>query len=160
LDSGSQEPLEPGTMEVDMSDPLGRVWTVQRLVYYSSEVLHEAKTRYLEVHKLLYAVLVASRKLCHDFQAHKISVVSSYPLRVVLHNPNATSNIAKWAAKLVEFEPDFIAHHAVKSQVLANFVVDWTPPPCHPGGPDVGEPKLRAPVFTGSHWTLFFDGSS
>jgi hypothetical protein len=45
-------------------------------MYYVSEVLHEAKTRYLEVNKLLYAVLIASKKLCHYFQAHKISVVS------------------------------------------------------------------------------------
>jgi hypothetical protein len=35
---------------------------VQRLVYFISEVLHEAKTRYLEVHKVLYVVLIASRK--------------------------------------------------------------------------------------------------
>jgi hypothetical protein len=67
-------------------------------MYYISEVLHEAKTRYLEVHKPLYAVSIASRKLRHYFQTHKISVVSSYPLRVVLHNPNAIGNIAKWAA--------------------------------------------------------------
>jgi hypothetical protein len=32
-------------------------------VYYISEVLHEVKTWYLEIHKLLYAVFVASRKL-------------------------------------------------------------------------------------------------
>jgi hypothetical protein len=43
------------------SPPPGRVWTVQRPVYYISEVLHDAKMRYLEVHKLLYAVLIASR---------------------------------------------------------------------------------------------------
>jgi hypothetical protein len=42
----------------------------------------------------------------------------------MLHNPNATDNIAMWAAKLAEFELDFIPHHAIKSQVLANFVVD------------------------------------
>jgi hypothetical protein len=47
--------------------PFGRARTVQRPVYYISEVLHEAKTRYLEVHKLLYTVLIASRKLCHYF---------------------------------------------------------------------------------------------
>jgi hypothetical protein len=46
----------------------------------------------------------------------------------VLHNPNATGNIAKWAAELAEFELDFILRHAVKSQVLADFIVDWTPP--------------------------------
>jgi hypothetical protein len=44
-------------------------------VYYISKVLHEAKIRYLKVHKLLYAVIIASRKLRHYFQAHKISVV-------------------------------------------------------------------------------------
>jgi hypothetical protein len=53
----------PAPMEMDAPDPSGRVRTVQRPVYYISEVLHEAKTRYLEVHKLLYAVLIASRKL-------------------------------------------------------------------------------------------------
>jgi hypothetical protein len=36
-------------------------------VYFISEVLYETKTRYLEVHKLLYAVLITSRKICHYF---------------------------------------------------------------------------------------------
>jgi hypothetical protein len=61
-------------------------------------------------------------------------VVTSYPLKVVLHNPNATRNIAKWAAELTEFELDFFPHHAIKSQALADFVSDWTPPPCNPRG--------------------------
>jgi hypothetical protein len=93
-------------------------------VYYISEILHDAKMRYLEVHKLLYAVLITSKKLHHYFQAHKISVMSSYPPRVVLHNLNVTGNIAKWATKLAKFELDFVSHHAVKSQVLADFIVD------------------------------------
>jgi hypothetical protein len=105
----------------------------------------------LEVHKLLYAILIASRKLRHYFEAHKISVVTSYPLKVVLHNPNATGNIAKWAAELDEFQIDFIPHHAVKSQVLADFVVEWTSPPCHLGGPNDSDLEPRAPVFTEPH---------
>jgi hypothetical protein len=84
-------------------------------VYYISEVLHEAKIRYLEVHKSLYVVLIASRKLRHYFQAHRMSVMSSYPLRVVLHNPNAIGNITKWAAELAEFELDLASRHAIKS---------------------------------------------
>jgi hypothetical protein len=111
-------------MEIDPPDPSGRVWTIQRPVYYISEVLHHAKTRYLEVHKLLYAVLIASRKLRHYFQAHKILVVTSYLLKAMLHNPNATGNIAKWATELAEFELDFLLPHAVKSQVLADFLAD------------------------------------
>jgi hypothetical protein len=45
------------------------------------------------MHKLLYAVLVASRRLRHYFQAHRVVVVTSFPLRAILHNlmPQATS---------------------------------------------------------------------
>jgi ribonuclease HI len=86
--------------------------------------------------------------------------VTSYPLRAILRNPNATSNIAKWAAELAEFELDFVPHHAVKSQVLADFIVDWTPSASPLGGPDDSEPEPRAPVFTEPHWILFLDGSS
>jgi hypothetical protein len=129
-------------------------------VYYFNEVLHDTNTRYLKVHKLLYAVLIASRKLCHYFQAHKISVVTSYPLRVVLHNTNAIGNIAKWAAELVEFELDFITRHAIKSQVLTNFVTDWTPPPSLPREPDGSTLEPPALVFTSPHRILFFDSSS
>jgi hypothetical protein len=93
----------PESQEPEDSGPAARVRTIQRPVYYVSEVLHEAKTRYLETHKLLYVVLVVSRKLRHYFQAHRIVVVTSFPLRAILHNSNATGNIAKWAAELAEF---------------------------------------------------------
>jgi hypothetical protein len=65
------------------------------------------KARYLKMHKLIYDVLVASRKLRHYFQAHRVMVVTSFPLRAILHNSNATGNIAKWAAEFVEFQLDF-----------------------------------------------------
>jgi hypothetical protein len=45
----------------------GKVKTIQKPVYYVSEVLHEAKARYPETHTLLYAILVVSRKLHHYF---------------------------------------------------------------------------------------------
>jgi hypothetical protein len=50
----------------------GKVKTIQKPVYYVSEVLHEAKARYPETHKLLYAILIASRK----------STISSRPTRL------------------------------------------------------------------------------
>jgi hypothetical protein len=101
----------------EVEDPGPNTWvrTIQKLVYYVSKVLHEAKARYHEMHKLLYVVLVASRKLRHYFQAHRVVVVISFPLRAILHNSNATGNIAKWATELAEFQLDFRPRHAVKS---------------------------------------------
>jgi hypothetical protein len=64
------------------------------------------------------------------------------------------------AVELADFELDFVLHHVVKSQVLADFIVNWTPSVSPPGGPDDGEPEPRASIFTRPHWTLFFDGSS
>jgi hypothetical protein len=91
-------------------------------------------------------------------------VVTSFPLRAILHNSNATSNIAKWAAELAEFQLDFQPCHAIKSQVLANFIVEWTPPPCALEGsnpdPSPTPAGREGPVFTEPHWTLFFDGSA
>jgi hypothetical protein len=98
------------------------------------------------MHKLLYAILIASRKLRHYFPAHKIVVVTSYPLRAILHNSNATGNIAKWAAELAGFQLDFQPRHAIKSQILADFIAEWTPAPSVPGGPDHGsDPHVWKP---------------
>jgi hypothetical protein len=89
-------------------------------------------------------------------------VVTSFPLRAILHNSSATCNISKWAAELTEFQPDFQPRHTVKSQALADFIVEWTPPPSAPRGPDPDSDPTpvepRGPVFTEPHWTLFFDG--
>jgi hypothetical protein len=136
----TQEGQEP-----EGSGPATEVRTIQKPVYYVSKVLHEAKARYLETHKHLYVVLVASRKLRHYFQAHRVVVVTSFPLRAILHNSNATGNIAKWATELAEFQLDFQPRHTVKSQVLADFIVEWTPPPSAPGGVPIRTPHLRSP---------------
>jgi hypothetical protein len=48
-------------------------------------------------------------------------------------NKEASTQIIKWAAELLECIVDFERRSAIKSQVLADFVVDWTSPTHNPG---------------------------
>jgi hypothetical protein len=57
----------------------GHALPVQRPVYFISEVLSETKIRYLQIQKLLYAVILMRRKLRHYFESHPVTVVSSFP---------------------------------------------------------------------------------
>ena len=57
-------------------EEVGHTYKVQRPVYFISEVLNESKTHYPQVQKLLYAILITSRKLRHYFEYYKIIVVT------------------------------------------------------------------------------------
>jgi len=73
----------------------GHALPVQRPVYFVSEVLSEIKTRYPQIQKLLYTVILARRKLRHYFEAHPVTMVSSFPLGEIVHNREVTGRIAK-----------------------------------------------------------------
>ena len=64
----------------------GHAYGVQRPVYFISEVLSESKVLYPLIQKLLYAILITSRKLHHYFDEYKISVITDFPLGDILHN--------------------------------------------------------------------------
>jgi hypothetical protein len=70
-------------------------------VYFISEVLSLSKKNYTELEKVLYVVLMASRKLRHYFQAYHIIVPSSQSLKDIMRNREATGRIRKWAAELM-----------------------------------------------------------
>jgi hypothetical protein len=80
----------------------------QAPIYFVSEVLSLSKKNYTELEKVLYAVLMASRKLRHYFQAYNIIVPSSQPLKDIMRNREATGRVGKWAAELNEFCIDYV----------------------------------------------------
>jgi ribonuclease HI len=125
----------------------GHTLPVQRPVYYIREVLFETKAWYPQIQKLLYTVVLSQRKLRHYFEAHPVTVVSSFPLGEIIRNPDATGSIAKWSVELMGETLAYAPHKAVKSQILADFVAEWT------------DTQLSPLQIQAECWTLYFDGS-
>jgi ribonuclease HI len=125
----------------------GHAYPVQRQVYFVSEVLSESKSRYQPVQKLLYAVLITSRKLRHYFQDYSIAVITDYPLGDIPRNQDATGRISKWAVELGTLNIDFKPRTAIKSQALVDFMAEWQ------------ENQPPTPTERPEHWVMYFDGS-
>jgi hypothetical protein len=125
----------------------GHALPVQRPVCYISEVLSETKARYPQIQKLLYAVVLALRKLRHYFEAHPVMVVSSFPLGEIIRNPDAAGRIAKWSVELMGETLAYAPRKVIKSQILADFVIEWT------------DTQLSPPQIQAESWILYFDGS-
>jgi ribonuclease HI len=121
--------------------------TRQCPVYYVSEVLTTSKCNMTELEKIAYAVVMVSRKLRHYFEAFKVRVTSDRGLGELFRNPEASVRIAKWAAELSGYHITFEPRTAIKSQVLADFIVDWTGPITQP---DTSAEKV---------WTIHYDGA-
>jgi hypothetical protein len=102
--------------------------TRQCPVYYMSEVLTASKCNMTELEKISYAVVMASHKLRHYFEAFKVRVTSDRGLGELFRNPEASVRIAKWAAELYGYHITFELRTSIKSQVLVDFIVDWTGP--------------------------------
>jgi hypothetical protein len=78
----------------------------------------------IELEKIAYAVILASCKLRHYFEAYRVRVTTDRGLGDLFRNPKASARIAKWAAELSEYNVTFEPRTAIKSQVLADFIVD------------------------------------
>ena len=88
-----------------------------------------------------------SRKLRHYFEMYQVAVVTEYPLGHILHNKEANDHIIKWVVELGTYSIDFRGRLTIKSQVLADFIAEWT--------------DMQAPVSADrpKHWAMYFDGS-
>ena len=52
-------------------------------MYYISKSLQEAEVRYLHLEKAILAIIHATKKLLHYFQAHTVVVLIQLPLQAL-----------------------------------------------------------------------------
>jgi hypothetical protein len=97
-------------------------------VYFISEVLTGSKKFYSEMAKICYVVIMSARKLRYYFGAHTVKVLTNQPLGNIFSNRHSSESISKWAMVLSEHVINFEKCTTIKSQVLADFVVEWIEP--------------------------------
>ncbi|KAM1472438.1 hypothetical protein ACFX2I_028690 [Malus domestica] len=101
---------------------------VERPVYYSSNALQDAETRYSNIEKLALALVMSARKLRPYFQAHSIIMLTNPPLRQILQSPDTSGRMIKWVITLGEFDISYQPKPAEKGQAVADFIADFTYP--------------------------------
>jgi hypothetical protein len=74
-------------------------------------------------------------------------VPSSFPLGEIIRNRDANSRIVKWSVELGQFEIEFCPRQAIKSQILTDFVSEWT------------EIQMPPSKEQPEHWIMYFDGA-
>ncbi|XP_030958546.1 uncharacterized protein LOC115980437 [Quercus lobata] len=100
----------------------------QRPVYYVSKSLHEAEIRYLPLEKAVLAIVQATRKLPHYFQAHIVVILTQLPLGSIFRSADYMGRIAKWGTILGAFDIRYMPRTAVKGQVLVDLLAEFAEP--------------------------------
>ena len=103
--------------------------SIQRPVYYVSKLLNETEVRYLPLKKAILAMVHATRKFPHYFQAHTVVVLTQLPLKLILRSADYTGRIAKWGTFLGAFDIKYMPRTSTKGQVLADLVAEFAK--CH-----------------------------
>ena len=117
--------------------------------------------RYLPLEKAILAIVHATRKLPHYFQAHTVIVLTQLPLRAVLRSADYTGRIAMWSALLRAFDIKYMLRSSIKGQVLADLVAEFAKPSVE----TITEQKDRDGKSVGTisaggtlHWKVYVDG--
>lgn len=85
-------------------------------------------------------MLVTAQKLRPYFQSHY-----QFPVKQILRKPDLARRMMTWAVELSKYNITFVSRGAIKSKVLADFLVEFN------------TPLEVSSLFL---WTLSIDGSS
>ena len=76
--------------------------------------------------KLILALVTTYRKLRPYFQAHIVEVPTEYRMKQILHKQETSGRLIKWAIELSEFDIRYKPRTAIKGQILADFIMEFS----------------------------------
>ena len=76
--------------------------------------------------KLVLALVTTARRLRPYFQDHTIEIPTEHPMKQILHKPETSGRLVKYAIELSEFDIRYKLKTAIKGQVLAYFIMEFT----------------------------------
>ncbi|XP_074561342.1 uncharacterized protein LOC141817608 [Curcuma longa] len=116
--------------------------TVQHPIYFTSHLLKDAETRYSNLEKLAWILVLSTRRLRPYFLSHPVIVYTNSNLGRVLTQPEVSGRLIKWTVELGEYDIQYQPRTAIKAQALADFLAKLSVP----------EPEET--------WWLYVDGSA
>ena len=91
------------------------------------------KTSFGSHHRRSEAQTLFPKSLCHYLdifpidEHHSVTVLTSFPLKNILHKPELSGRLTKWAVELSKHHIDYQPQMAIKSQVVIDFIADFSP---------------------------------
>ena len=76
--------------------------------------------------KLVLALVTTVKRFRPYFKAHTIEILTEHPMKQILHKPETSGRLVKWAIKLSEFDIRYKPKTMIKGQVLADFIMEFT----------------------------------
>ena len=128
-----------------------------------SKLLNEAEVRYLPLEKAILAMVHATRKLPHYFQAHTMVVLTQLPLKSILRSANYTRRVVKWGMISGAFDIKYMPRNSIKGQVFADLVVEFAECPEEMNVEKHGmDEKLVGLISTqcSTPWEMYVDGAA
>ena len=83
-------------------------------MYFVNKVLSKVETGYSNFERAALALRMVAKKLQSYFQAHTIVVLTGLLIRAILHKPDASRRLMKWAIELSELDIQYRPIIAIK----------------------------------------------
>jgi hypothetical protein len=126
------------------------------VITYVSRRLLDAKTRYSFIWKLCFSLYYACTKLrLYLLASTCIVACQTNVIKPMLHRPILRGRLGKWAYSLIEYDLVFESLKTMKSQVVADFIVEHRVDVEHDDSL-----SLDTNFISSTSWKLYFNGSA